>query len=78
MKNILRGAWRSVTIWVNGVALAVMPFADAIADGISANLPGLGDYLPANVFKGLGLVVIVFNIFQRTRTSKSLADKGAS
>jgi hypothetical protein len=78
MMNKLRGALRSVTIWVNGLMLALFPFADQIAQGIHDNLPELAQYLPANTFKALGLAVVVFNIYQRTRTKASLAEKGAS
>jgi hypothetical protein len=73
----LRGALRSATMWVNGLFLAAYPFADQIVQGVQENLPGLAQYLPANVFKTVGLAVILFNIYQRTRTSKSLAEKGA-
>ena len=73
----LRGAFHSVTIWVNGAFLALFPFADALIQGLHDNLPELGGYIPANVFKVIGVAVVVFNIFQRTRTTESLADKGA-
>lgn len=72
----IRGALRSATIWVNGLFLAIYPFADAIMAGISENLPGLADYMPANAFKGVGMAVVLFNIYQRTRTTMSLAEKG--
>lgn len=73
----LRGALRSATMWVNGLFLAAYPFADQIVQGVNEYLPALQPYLPENVFKGVGLAVILFNIYQRTRTSKSLAEKGA-
>lgn len=73
----IKGALRSVTIWVNGVFLALFPFADSIIQGIHDNLPDLSQYLPADVFKVIGVAVVVFNIYQRTRTNQSLADKGA-
>lgn len=73
----LRGALRSATIWVNGLLLALFPFADEIVQGVRENLPLLAQYLPADVFKTVGLIVVVFNILQRTWTSKSLAEKGA-
>ena len=77
MMDKLRGAFHSVTMWVNGVFLALFPFADSLIQGIHDNLPDLSQYLPANVFKVLGVAVVVFNIYQRTRTTESLADKGA-
>lgn len=74
--NKIRGALRSITIWVNGLFLAVFPFAEQIMAGIHDNLPQLENYLPSNVFKTIGLILVVFNIYQRTRTSKSLEVKG--
>lgn len=74
--NKIRGALRSITIWVNGLFLAVFPFAEQIMAGIHDNLPQLENYLPINVFKTIGLILVVFNIYQRTRTSKSLEVKG--
>lgn len=73
----LRGALRSVTMWVNGLFLAALPFADEIVLALNEYLPALQPYLPENTFKAVGLAVVVFNIYQRTRTSKSLAEKGA-
>lgn len=77
LKSKLRGALRSTTIWVNGLLLAAYQFSDQIVQGVHDSLPELAQYLPANTFKAIGLVVVVFNIYQRTRTSKSLAEKGA-
>jgi len=77
IKKSIRGALRSVTMWVNAAALAILPFTDALVAGIAANLPALADYMPDNAFKALSGALIVFNIFQRTRTTKALADKVA-
>lgn len=76
-KENLRGALRSATIWVNGIFLAAYPFAEDIMRGVRDYLPDLQPHLPENVFKAVGLAVVVFNIYQRTRTTKSLAEKGA-
>ena len=72
----LRGALKSVTIWVNGVFLTVFSFSDQIMQGMHDSLPDLSQYLPANVFKVVGIAVVLFNLYQRTRTKQSLADKG--
>ena len=72
----LRGALRSMTMWINGIFLALFPFADQMVQGIHDNLPDLGQYLPANIFKAVGIAVVLFNIYQRTRTKQSLAEKG--
>lgn len=73
----IRGALRSVTVWVNGMLLAAWPFADQIIQGVRDNLPALQPYLPEDVFRNVGLAVVIFNIYQRARTSKSLAEKGS-
>lgn len=72
----LRGAFHSVTMWVNGIFLAIFPFADQIMQGMHDSLPDLSQYLPVNVFKVVGVAVVLFNLYQRTRTKQSLADKG--
>lgn len=73
----LRGALRSVTMWVNGLFLAAYPFADQIVQAVNDNLPALQPYLPASAPKAIGLAAVLFNIYQRTRTTQSLAEKGA-
>ncbi len=73
----IRGALRSVTVWVNGMLLAAWPFADKIMQAVRDNLPALQPYLPEDVFRNVGLAVVIFNIFQRARTTQSLAQKGA-
>jgi hypothetical protein len=77
MMNKLRGALRSATMWVNGLFLAAYPFAGDIVLAVRENLPGLAEYLPANIYQAVGLAVVIFNIYQRTRTKESLAEKGA-
>ncbi len=77
IKCTIRGAMRSVTIWVNGACLAIFPFADSLAAGIAANLPALADYMPDDAHKALSGALIVFNIVQRARTTQSLAAKGS-
>lgn len=72
----LKGALKSVTIWVNATLLAIFPFANDILLGIQDNLPQLAQYLPTNMFKTLGFIVVVFNILQRTITTQSLRSKG--
>ena len=72
----LKGALKSVTIWVNATLLAIFPFANDILLGIPDNLPQIAPYLPEDMFKTLGFIVVVFNIFQRTITTQSLKVKG--
>lgn len=56
-------AWRkSFTMWINGLLLVIYPFADSIIAGIHDNLPDLNPYLPANIFRAVGLALVVYNI----------------
>ena len=72
----LRGALKSVTIWVNLIFAGIISNADSIVSGLHSALPDLSQYLPTNIFKVIGVLLIVFNLYQRTRTNQSLADKG--
>ena len=72
----LRGALKSVTIWVNLIFAGIISNADSIVSGLHSALPDLSQYLPTNIFKVIGVLLIVFNLYQRTRTKESLADKG--
>ncbi len=74
--NKLKGALRSTTIWVNGVLLAILSFAGEIVAAAQFYMPELAQYLPADIYRWLGVAIVVFNMYQRTRTKKSLAEKG--
>ena len=74
--NKIRGAFKSLTMWFNGLFLAAFPFANEIVSGVQENLPQMGQYIPENIFKTVGMVVVAFNILLRVRTKDSLADKG--
>jgi hypothetical protein len=67
----LKGMRRSLTIWVNGLILALLPALDYAKD----SLPQLADYLSPEHYKAIMLVVVGLNIALRFRTSTSLADK---
>ena len=65
----LRAARRSFTLWLNAVLLAAFPFADSIISGIRDNLPDMAPYLPANVFRAVGLALVVYNIVHAARAA---------
>lgn len=65
----LRAARRSFTVWLNTLLLAAYPFADAIVAAVRDNLPELGQYLPANVFRAVGLALVIYNIVHATRAA---------
>lgn len=65
----IRAARRSFTAWLNGILLAAWPFADDIIGAVRENLPELSQYLPANVFKAVGLALVIFNIAHAARAA---------
>jgi hypothetical protein len=72
MTDHLKGAWRSLTIWLNGLLLALIPALDYAKD----SLPQLADYLAPERYKLIMLCVVGLNIALRFRTNASLAAKG--
>lgn len=71
MKDKLKGAWRSVTIWFNTVALFLLP----LIDGLQAALPVMKTYAEGSLFKGFAVAVVVINVFLRFKTNTDLKDK---
>ena len=71
MLKKIKGAYKSWTIWFNGISLAVIAGLPMLQD----SLPMLSQYLDATVARTVGLVVVVANILLRFRTNISLADK---
>lgn len=71
LKAKLANMYKSLTIWVNGVLLAAVPMIGPIKE----NLPDIGQYLTPELFKYVGIAVVVANILLRFKTDKSLADK---
>lgn len=67
----LRGARKSVVIWLNGALLVALPVLDYAKD----SLPQLAEFLSPDTYKTIGMVVVVANIVLRFRTATSLADK---
>ena len=72
LKLRLKNAWRSVTIWFNGIAASVLAILPTAQD----NLPQLENYLPHNFYQWMMGLVIAANIALRFKTSSDLADKG--
>lgn len=69
----LKNAWKSLTIWFNGLLAAFVAGAPVLQE----QLPQLASYIPADVYKQCMFVAIIGNIMLRFRTSNSLADKGS-
>lgn len=69
----IRAARKSINVWLNAVLLAAYPFADSIVAGVRDNLPDLAPYLPANVFRAVGLALVVYNIVHGARVAAKAA-----
>lgn len=67
----LRGAKRSLTIWFNGIAGAlvlVLPVAQEV-------FPQMSGYIPQDTYRLLMGLIIAANILLRFKTTVDLADK---
>lgn len=71
MKDKIRNAWRSRTIWFNAFLLTLLPLFEMI----SGAMPQLHEYLPDNVYKAVGVITVAGNIVLRFLTSKPLEAK---
>lgn len=71
----LKNSWKSLTVWFNGIMIAMLPFADHIAAVMMDWMPQLTPYLGETLAKNVGLFVVVMNILLRFRTKSDLAQK---
>jgi hypothetical protein len=62
-----------LNVWLNATLLAMYPFADQIIAGVHDHLPELAPYLPANVFRAVGLALVVYNIVHGARVAAKAA-----
>lgn len=67
----LQGCYKSVVIWFNGLALSLLSLFEMFHDSMSELMP----FLSANMYKTVGLAIIIGNIVLRFKTSKPLQDK---
>lgn len=70
MKEWIKGAIKSWTIWFN----SIMAFIFSYLDGIQAMLPQLQQFVPD--IKWIALFVILTNIALRVKTKDGLKEKG--
>jgi hypothetical protein len=73
-------AWiRSAGVWLNAALLAAFPFTDQIIQTVTENLPTLAPYLPPDVYKAVGVAVVVFNLVRSAqRATKAAQAKEAT
>lgn len=69
----IRAAWRSFTVRLNAVLLIAYPFADSIIAALHDNLPDMAPYLPANVFRAVGLALVIYNVVHGARAAAKAA-----
>ena len=67
VKAYFAGIWKSWTIWVNGIILIGLQFADSLA----ITLPIVKDSLPPSAYSALSLIAAL-NILLRFKTNSSL------
>jgi hypothetical protein len=67
----LKGSFKSVTIWFNGALLALLPLFEYLKD----SLPQLQEWLGDDLYKKVGLAVVVINIALRYKTNKPVSEK---
>lgn len=67
-------AWaHSATVWWNATLLALFPFTDQIMQGLTDYLPNLAPYLPPNVYKFVGVVVVILSMFRAMKRARAAA-----
>jgi hypothetical protein len=67
---------RSAGVWFNAALLAAFPFAGEIMQGVNDYLPSLAPYLPPNVYKVVGFLVVVFNMVRAMQHAHKAAQAG--
>ena len=70
-KQRLKGMWRSSTMCVNAMFIAMLPLYNEFL----VDLPILKAYMPDNIYQHVGLAVVIVNMFLRFRTNTDLAHK---
>jgi hypothetical protein len=71
MMDSLRGALRSLTMWVNGLAATAVAALPTLRD----DFPQIEQYLDHQVYRYAMGALIAANILLRMKTTTSLADK---
>lgn len=67
----LKGTIKSKTMWFNSVLVFVWVFLEITNE----MLPVLQQYLPEAIYKWVGLIVVLVNMYLRTKTKTSLGEK---
>jgi hypothetical protein len=76
IKERVSAALRSAGVWFNAALLTAFPFADQIVQAVNDNLPAMAQYLPPNVYKYVGLAVVIFNMVRSAQRAHQAAQVG--
>lgn len=69
--NHIKNAWKSLTIWFNGVSAMVISGMPMLSD----TFPQMQPYMTPQFYQWVGGIVVASNILLRFKTCKSLAEK---
>lgn len=75
MIDKLKGAYKSLTIWLNAMFLGLISNADTVMSSLRDNLPTVSQWLNADMLKYSAYFIIGVNVLLRFKTKSSLADK---
>lgn len=76
MKNLKAralAALRSSGVWLNALLLIAVQYTDQIMQATNDQLPALATYLPPNVYKMVGIAVVVFNLVRSAQRAHQAA-----
>lgn len=73
IKDFLRNVRAAISKRLNLFLLMAFPFADQIIIGIGSNLPAAAAYLPENVYKGVGIAYVIYNIIKDAMKKPGIA-----
>jgi hypothetical protein len=77
LKARLAAAATSLSLRIHLLLLLIVPYTDDILQGVNEHLPALAQYLPANIYKAVGVAVVVANIVHAARRAHQQAKDAA-
>lgn len=81
IKQKIKRAHKSKTMWFNSLLLCMLPVFELLKESLNVfdyvhtYMPELQAYLPDNVYKVMGIIVVIGNVILRMATKTSLEDK---
>lgn len=69
LKAAVSAELKRAATWVSVALLAALPYADDIMMALAEHLPALQPYLPENIYKVMGALVVAANILRSVYTS---------